>query len=228
MTITLCPVTQLDVNDMQMILVQACGSDMREKVKYDGQEERRHEIASRRVKALAEALLKTDKNGVDVLYLGKELEWERIKDPNTAEAIAKRIKTAGKITNLAAGLKACIEKHKDYCANNKEHRLTTIVVLTSGKTSNHTLLNSEKEGLEELQKVVREVGDRCLKSGDAQLRVVFAPVAPGNEQLLSLAKICNPQTRQKLVATQIPLLQPLDRISVLKMATVYDRNKPEV
>lgn len=224
MGISLCPVTGYDVADTQMILFQACGSDMAEKEKFDDEKTTRHAFATNRVNGLVKALLKGDANGVDVLYCGKTNEWVRIKDANSAEEISKRISLDSKITNLADGLRSCLEKHKDYCNNNSEHKLTTIVVLTSGKTSNHTLLHSESEGATELRNMLKVVADRCQNAGEAQIRIVFAPVAPEDAGKLFLYDLCMPIKRQKLLATQISIVHPLDRESVVRMATVYDRN----
>lgn len=222
--VSLCPVTGLDIEDTQMILFQACGSDMDEKVKFDGEKTKRHDFATKRITGLTKALLDGDNNGVDVLYCGKECVWERIKDSNSAEAISRRTTLDGKVTNLAKGLRSCLEKHKDYCANNDNHMLTTIVILTSGKTSNHSFSYAESEGKEELRTVIKEIADSCQNPGSKQIRVVFAPVAPDDSEQLFLNSLCNPTKRIKLIATQISILHPLDRESVMRMATVYDKN----
>jgi hypothetical protein len=222
-SIRVCPITGYDVNDTQMILFQACGSDMAEKEKFDDEKTTRHDFATKRVNGLIRALLKGDANGVDVLYCGDKTPWVRIKDANAAEEIAKRVTLHGKITNLAEGLRSCVEKHKDYCNNNPDHKLTTVVILTSGKTSNHTLFSDESEGKKELQTLIKELADRCQNAGEPQIRVVFAPVAPEEEGKQLIYSICMPEKRQKLIATQISLLHPIDRESIMRMASVYDK-----
>jgi hypothetical protein len=221
MSFQICPVTGFDVKDTQMILVQACGHDMKHKVKYGDEEKTRHDFATERVAGLAKALLQGD-SVIDFLLCGKSVDWVNVKDADSVEEIAKRTSLDSRTTNLAAAIDACWEKHKYFCANNSEHRLTTAFIVTSGKTHNHTMFNGETESQQAVRSLIRKLADRCQNAGEPQIRLVFAPVAPEDADLVFLQRLCMPETRQKLIASTISLIHPLDRDSVMRMATVYD------